>query len=210
MVYGFDVDGVLANFIDAYTDLFVKMTGKDLFPERPFEPPCWNYPQHFGYGEDVCNYNTGAVWKHIKSSDDFWERLAPYDWTSPLMTEVRRLSYKGHDVYFVTDRTGINAKRQTERWLGRFFTDPTVIISADKGLVAKALKMHAYVDDRPENIEQVVQHAPNTAAYLFSRGYNRQREVFGSIRVEPDETGRLMATDPSSGISWYPLAEKSV
>src|SRR5688572_14955668 len=101
MKIGVDVDGCLANFVKAYEDLFVKVAGVDLFPARwpEVDPPCWDWPQHYGYSND----HAAAVWKLIKADPTFWYNLQPYDWTAAVLKQVQ---FCGHEVYFVTDRPG--------------------------------------------------------------------------------------------------------
>ena len=49
MRIGFDVDGVLADFNKRFIERVIAITGRDLFPPRPFDIPTWNYPEHYGY-----------------------------------------------------------------------------------------------------------------------------------------------------------------
>jgi len=161
MRIGIDVDGVLACFYAGYEDLIVGIDGRDLFGAHrwPREtPPVWDWPQHYGYSGDVI----AEAWKRIKASDTFWLTLPPM----PEIGTFQRWmgANTEHQVYFVTDRPGATAKRQTELWLMRYgVACPTVIISRKgKGIVCEALDLELYVDDKGENIVDVDARSPQT------------------------------------------------
>lgn len=180
MRIGVDVDGVLADFNSAYIDLCIRLSGRDLFPPRPFDIPCWNYPEHYGYTTDEVK----AVWAHIKADAHFWAKLPQYSTTAADLDYLYLRERDGDDIYFVTARPGIETKYQTEGWIEcrSWFTKPTVLISSAKGLIAKALELDVYIDDRAENWQDVRQTRPETKTLLMDRPWNRQLEV-GSCRV---------------------------
>lgn len=174
---GFDVDGVLANFVRIYQQLFVKHTGIDLFKPGDIEdPPCWDWPQYRGY--DAAAVKT--VWGIIKTDPAFWMKLEPLPDASLLRMFIRQLERK-HEVYYITSRVGDRVKRQSEMWLFEqlryHFTVgpevwPTVLISSDKGACAKALKLDVYVDDNMDNVNGCALKSPQTRTYLINRRYN--------------------------------------
>lgn len=166
---GFDVDGVLADFNTSFILRVIDVTGRDLFPPRPFDIPTWDYPQFYGYTEQEMD----TVWKSITADIYFWENLTEYPDTSQALQAISRQSHSGDDIYFITSRPGLRAKRQTEKWLrGHGLSDrPTVLISSHKGLCAAALKLDAYIDDRWENTLDVAQ--THTQTYLLTRPWNQ-------------------------------------
>lgn len=170
MIIGCDIDGVLADFNDSFIRRVIKVTGKDLFPPRPFDIPTWNYPEYYGYTAA----DTSAVWADIKSDDLFWEALPAYMDTDEAIGYLEdRCFYNRDDIYYVTARPGVMAKVQTENWLMRHGAiRPTVIISSQKGLVCEALKVDAYIDDKWENVCDVADNDV-TKAYLMVRPWNR-------------------------------------
>jgi 5'(3')-deoxyribonucleotidase len=187
MRIGVDIDGILADFNSAYITRVIAWCGRDLFPPRPFEIPCWEYPQFYGYS----NEEIKEVWKGIKADPHFWESLPPYNYTIDVLFYLRKCGVRGDDVYFITDRPGIDAKGQTERWLaqldeygGRGVVHPTVLISAEKGWIARGLKLDVYIDDKLENCEKVVAESPDTRVFLYTQGWNKSREVPGAIRTD--------------------------
>lgn len=172
MRIGFDIDGVLANFIPRYEEMFVFETGRNDFP--PIDPvnsvPIWNWPDLYGY----TSAETRAVWQRIKTNNAFWSTLNPTPEFSLFARWFYHNEVRDHEIYFVTSRPGINPKLQTEEWFYKHLGCPTtVLISEEKGEVCHALNLDLYVDDKAENIRDVTLKAPNTKAYLIDRAYNR-------------------------------------
>jgi len=170
MRIGIDCDGVICNFYTAYEALTREVSGRDLFPSLDITvgPPVWNWPEYYGYTAEEMK----EVWRRIKTDPEFWFCLSALPDFTLLRERWSTLSYH-HDVYFVTDRPGINTKRQTEAWFKRHGIDcPTMLISAHKGLVARALSLDVYVDDKLENIVNVVEEAPTCRSFLVDRAYN--------------------------------------
>jgi uncharacterized HAD superfamily protein len=168
-IIGVDVDGVLADFNTAFIDLVVHLTERDLFPKRPFDIPTWNYPEHYGYTAAELS----AVWEEIKSNDWFWAKLPSYPDVVRSMLYLTACQRQGDDVYFITSRPGLCAKRQTESWIWeRAGYRPTVLISSHKGLCANALELDAYIDDRWENVYDVATVRRDMRVVLLNRPWN--------------------------------------
>jgi 5'(3')-deoxyribonucleotidase len=172
MRIGIDVDGVLADFNSSFINRVTSTTGRDLFPPRPFDIPCWDYPEYYGYTRE----ETSQVWETIKSDRFFWQNLPTYPTTLyDLFTLAARFEGHDDDLYFITSRPGIRAKRQTENWLearwpARTVAPLTVLISSRKGDCARALNLDVYVDDRIENVVDVV--GTGTRTFLYSHPWN--------------------------------------
>ncbi len=167
MRIGCDIDGVLADFNTAFIARVIHITGHDLFPPRPFDIPCWAYPQFYGYSEA----EESAVWKDICADPTFWQSLPDYADTQASIDYLMTRQQAGDDLYFITSRPGIAAKVQTERWLRRHKVgNPTVLISSDKGGCCRALKIDTYIDDRWENVVDTAAIGVRTA--LLNRPWN--------------------------------------
>ena len=177
---GFDIDGVLADFNDHFIKVLVAVTGKDLFPPRPFDIPCWNYPEHYGYTRE----DTSLVWQFITSDPKFWASLPPYFAAYEQRDLIKGLWF--HDVYFITSRVGAMCKAQTEVWLqenGFWQGQPTVLISGAKGMLAKALNLDFYLDDKWENVADVQVQQPTCQVFLLDRPWNRCATELDPVRV---------------------------
>lgn len=169
MILGIDCDGVLADFNSAFIDRVIAVTGRDLFPPRPFDIPTWNYPEWYSYTRQ----EVSDVWEDIKRDPLFWATLPVYPDTTQALRRLETLAYNGADVYFITARPGVRAKAQTEEWLqasGYSHQLPTVLVASEKGLCATALGLDVYLDDRWENAVDVA-YTP-TRTFLLNRPWN--------------------------------------
>lgn len=184
MKIGIDVDGVLADFNQDFIQTVIDATGKDLFPPRPFDIPCWDYPEHYGYTAA----DTKHVWQDVIIPDPtFWVSLEPYPGTEAALQLLKDRDDEHDEVYFITARPGTFPKHQTEVWLrahhGDFNWRPTVLISGMKGQCAEALRLDKYIDDRSENVLDVSRECKGT--YLMTRPWNKDLdcEKYGITRV---------------------------
>lgn len=112
MRVGFDLDGCLCDFSSAFIDRTVAVTGVDNFPPRPFDIPCWDYAEHFGYTPEQIE----KVWADIAADSLFWMSLSPLAGEQNTVQRIKSLTPE-HDVYFITARPGRRAKLQSEIWL---------------------------------------------------------------------------------------------
>lgn len=172
-----DVDGVLADFILGFTTLAQRMFGTPAY--TTLEQKAWDL--YDGLTDTQCVQALEAA----KRSPTFWRELPPI----ASAEELARLASAAaaHDFYFVTNRTGVAAKAQTEAWLRRYGVAlPTVIISEAKGEVAKAVRADVLLDDKAGNAVFTQYYSRTTAVYLIDRPYNRfDPAVLGSkiVRV---------------------------
>jgi hypothetical protein len=126
------------------------------------------------------------TWDAVKRSRDFWALLP----LCPLFGAVeefwKTLGNGGnlYNLYFATNRVGLDPKGQTERWLRAHLKlrSPTVMISKFKGELAKALSIDYAIDDKAENAFCIAWLSPKTKSYILDRKYNRY-EVVGSKKV---------------------------
>lgn len=177
-VIGVDLDGILANFNEAYINLIVKETGRDSFPPRPFDITVWAYPEElYGYTKK----EVSRVWEKIKESENFWFGLRPLEGAEDFLVDLYSMK---EDIYFITSRVGKQVKFQTECWLmvHGFPTFPTVLISSQKGDCCRALGVDYYLDDRTENCQDVFDRALLTRCLMLKQPWNR--EVEGVPRIE--------------------------
>lgn len=209
---GVDVDGVLAQFDQAFTDVIIKETGRDLFGDGrylPTFPSTWNWPQAFGY-TDV---EVGRAWKAVHQSARFWLGL-------PLQTGVGGeggdldaldlLADSGHDIYFITARKGQSAKRQTEEWLERGGMEfPTVLLAADKYAALTLLNLDCYIDDNATTVNEMMMKIRVdellARVYMTPRPWNNEAIDVG-VKIVPSVRAMLVE-EGVIGREW--LVEKS-
>lgn len=174
MIYGVDIDGVLANFTDAYAELLTKASGVT-FPKYSSEwPTLWNWERETpGITEEIRQ----KVWNQIMNSD-FSAHLHALPGALETLNLLDHQARNVDDVYFITSRPGKRAKYLSEYWLrSHGMTNPTVLISpsdAAKGQLANALKLDVFIDDKPENCIEVRLTRPSDCrVFLVDRPYNR-------------------------------------
>ncbi len=159
-VIGIDIDGVLADFTTAYVPLIQKVTGRELFPphwrQKATFPQTWDFDLDAGYTKAELS----EVWKVIKTSKTFWRDLKPLEGAVTTIKHLNWLSERNTDIYFLTNRMGTHAKSQTESWLYQCgMANPTVILVAEKAPLVKALGIEAFIDDKPDTLNDVANHA---------------------------------------------------
>lgn len=195
MVVGIDLDGVVADFNSAYINLVKRITGEDLFPAGYVKDDIltWSYPETFGYTKAQIS----GVWDWIAQDDEFWFNLKPLEGAEEFLTWLHyEEMFKPLDVYFITSRVGHCVKSQSEEWLvqhgwGGSFS-PTVLISSEKGECCHALKIDHYLDDKNENLADVLTKAPKTVPYLLNRPWNSAEAVFA---LAPDRDFQFHSID---------------
>lgn len=161
-----DMDGVLADFIKGFTMLAWTMYGTESY--NVFEQETWD-----GF-KGLDKKQVGAVWDALHKNPKFWETL-PLCTDKDTFADIQRMIDAGtHDFYFVTNRSSKGAKGQTERWLNGYgIVNPTVITTAKKGEVAKALGIHYSLEDKSENADCITWLTDNkTQSFILSRPYN--------------------------------------
>lgn len=174
MIYGVDIDGILANFTDAYAELLTKASGVKFPKHSPDWPKVWYWERET---PGITKAIEQKVWNEIMTSD-FWAHLHALPGALETLNLLDHLAFKGDDVYFITSRPGKRAKYLTEYWLrSHGMTTPTVLISpsdAAKGQLANALKLDVFIDDKPENCIEVRLARPSDCrVFLVDRPYNR-------------------------------------
>lgn len=176
LTFAIDIDGVLANFTDAYASALTRRTGI-VFPKMSEDwPTSWYWDRDAG----VSKQDEEETWhKDIIQSRTFWQRLEPHENAKPAIKQLNTMAQRGDQVYFITHRMGTNVKLQTERWLyNQGMNYPTVIVTGDKTPFLRALKVNFFIDDKPQTIIDVGQAAEkekwdNFNLFLFDRPYNR-------------------------------------
>lgn len=168
MKLGIDVDGVLARFESGFVRL---LHGYTFDLKDPGFPSVWDWPEAAGVPAVLVH----EAWEKVKQSDLFWYDLVPTPNGRTDIDALIQARIAGHDIYFITNRMGKQAKMQTEGWLKLYgYNDPTVLISADKSGCTRALLLDAYIDDKPGNLEG---HGLGTQLFLQLAPYNRHLDI---------------------------------
>ncbi|MDX1279335.1 5' nucleotidase, NT5C type, partial [Oceanihabitans sediminis] len=157
MKVGLDIDDVICNLC---VDMIPKMN------------------KRFGTNLDYRNLPTYNVeqlgiplqdfYKFVKNECDSYVTSPPMRGASEI---TKRLIDDGHEVYLITARSNLFSRNMvdvTRSWLAVHnisYTDVVFDAHKKKGEIAKSLGIKAFLDDRPEELEDMVKHGVN--AYLF-------------------------------------------
>ena len=181
MRVGIDVDGIVAAFNGSYIDLIKQHTGLELPPESDTYPDEWSYEKaamrKAGMAEDKISATMKGMWAEIGASNSFWATLPAYPEATSFLQKLSSLMV---DTYFITSRTGLTAKPQTEFWLMAHGLDhfPTVLVTqtreSTKGSICYALGLTHYIDDKDENCQDVLKTSPATECYMLRRPWNHK------------------------------------
>ena len=171
---GFDLDGTLANFSDAFHAVEARLFGADSHtdagqPEKEREEEPGSEEDERRSGDDRRKIQRqvvegrrrrDAIWSAIRKTPDFWTHLEPLDPTAVRRIHEMALRHKW-EVFFITQRPytdGDTVQRQTQHWLvAQGFDLPSVlVISGSRGAAAAALRLDYHVDDSPQNCLDVL------------------------------------------------------
>lgn len=159
---GFDVDGVLADFIPTYI-AYAKECGFE-----NIDPTVWDI--------GLTKEQQDTVWARIKFTENFWAyEVKPIE---KYKVPFEKLQHE-HTLVFITNRVptcGLSVEEQTARWLhvNLRINYPTVLVVShwyEKAGVYKALKLDAFVDDKFQTVEAMVERGQN--AYMYDQPWNK-------------------------------------
>jgi uncharacterized HAD superfamily protein len=137
----FDVDGVLADFVAAFT----KLAG--------CQPP-WTTRENaasWSFMDRITPQTVADTWAAVRDNPTWWLTLLPM--VSEDVFDTIDMLHQHHEVIFVTARlSNHNAQAQTHEWLERQgIWHPSVIVTHKKGEMAAAFGADYHIDDKPEN-----------------------------------------------------------
>lgn len=186
---GFDLDGVLCDFNTAFLRVLQEIAGRPVGPcgdlrlgtnRQRYTPDTWRW---YRDALDVTPVEVRQAWAHVEApSTRFWERLEPIHTPNQTRDLVGALlRSKTAEVYFLTSRVGSTARRQSEAWLLAYGAParPTVLVTDEKGLMAKALRLDAVIDDHVRHAHEVRAYAPHCQMVLVDTPANRRPVLTG-------------------------------
>jgi 5'(3')-deoxyribonucleotidase len=168
-IVGVDIDGVLSDFRDAAGKVCTRLFNNPSYYSRIIT--CTDFDS-FGLTKE----ERSIFWKEIDTIPDWWVDHKPM--LDTYMLENLTNSYK-YRVVFITNRkdgAGWPIDKQSYYWLEHNYNigHANVVLSDDKGPVAKGLKLDYYIDDRPKNVAEVVQTYPRCQTFLLDATYNQE------------------------------------
>ena len=170
-IVAIDLDGIIANFTDAFADV-ARGLGYSLAPD--YVPTDWNWAEVLSLQQiDRC-------WKKIQETDNWWMGVKPYPNVGDSLAILHR--DENVDVYFITSRTasaGNSVLDQAICWLtvyglrGTFGSAIVVKRPSQKLKVLQAIGAHFFIDDKPETVEQVLDEYPACSSFLLTQPWNQ-------------------------------------
>lgn len=154
MKIGFDIDGVLADFVSGFAALV---------PEYKIDKSSW------GLGLTKTQENVG--WRRVDANPEFWYNLDVLNALPVIGSQ--------HEVFFITKRRHTPGQLPTStsaaNWLHdkQGVTFPTVLALSNKGEACRAIKIDSFIDDKPENCWDVLDNSPNTKVFLLDQPWNK-------------------------------------
>ena len=173
---GFDMDGVLADFVSAYREIEQGLFGSAEIRSRAADPEEQataeaESERQNGEGPESdpaavrtrlrdARRRSDSVWQAIHATPDFWTTLKPTEEGGVRRIQELALRHRW-EVFFMTQRPpteGDTVQRQTQRWLvDQGFDLPSVLaIAGSRGAAAGALQLDYHVDDSAQNCIDVV------------------------------------------------------
>jgi 5'(3')-deoxyribonucleotidase len=180
---GVDIDGVLADFLAKARTLLKEMCGK---PADDLIQTGWGFDSL-----GITKEEERQFWDKLDTIPNWWYDLPKMPGTDT----IKRLCDK-YRVIFITNRkdgTGMPVDVQSAAWLQWTFgiNYPTVLLSDDKGPLARALKLDWFIDDRPKNVEEVRVSSPLTRTVLYRTSYNTEYAHLDCVKTFDEFTKRF-------------------
>lgn len=172
----FDMDGVLSDFANAFSTL------RNRYDQNLAVIHGNQYESWDELAPSTSDANRKA-WAFIYDSEWFWRDLKAI----PPIEEWRRIVWLGnkHNLYFATNRHGVDPMGQTKLWLYEHgIVSPSVIITKYKGEFCKTVDARYAIDDKSDNASAIAWLSPRTTPCLLDYPFNRYDETkVGSHRV---------------------------
>ena len=169
MKVGFDIDGVLADFITPYLDFLATRAGCDTIEADA----CADlfFAGHAALTKELVS----QCLFELARDEAFWHGLKPIP-TAEQWDAISRLSRAGR-VVFITHRMQqerFDITELTRQWLHNHGVDEPVVhvTSEKKSQLIHAMSLQCFVDDRHENCEDIATQT-TAQAFLLHRPYNR-------------------------------------
>lgn len=164
----FDIDGVLANFTRGFTKLGNKLFGTPVGSES--NQQSWNFEE---FPElQLTKERIDAMWRIAWDDPWFWAMLDPLN--TSVMSQINRISNR----IFITNRLGIDAKKQSEYFLWKWGIDiPKVFLASDKVPVAIRQGVVAHIDDNMANCVALKTALPDAYIAMLWTSYNQRHHA---------------------------------
>lgn len=176
---GFDIDGVLADFVPAAVKII-----NDKWPGRApenFRPSDWDFSEVLKKGE------WSDVWRVIRKMPSFWRGLSPIENNVSTVRDLLQFSRENVEVYYITSRVPTESGSvlvDTTQWLhnqGLVSLRTSIIPVAhhdNKANIIRGLEIPYFVDDYDVTVDglqglEIDTKGRKLKAWLQDREHNR-------------------------------------
>ena len=163
MVFGCDVDGVIANFTEGFSQLLYRLDGKDRLPiVKDNQAEAWEWRDWYALdiiSRPELNRLLEDAWEnHIKKyGNSLWSSLKPL---FPDTMEMLNKAAREYPIIFMTRRDGPGAWQETSSWLRRYGVDNPMIYvikpGEEKGDVCRKMGIRIIIDDSPKYTPELI------------------------------------------------------
>lgn len=182
-----DMDGIITNFTQGYTEVGNRLTmGRapvinDYGLVKSWEFKDWYWPE--GYTDEL----NEEIWKEILNNNHFWYGLAPL-WDARHMAHLAKLE-RSVPLVFLTRRDGVYPWVQTIKWLQRYGIDEPLVVRCrggeEKEELMRNLGIRTLIDDAPKYISGVQAQGFNVVKIEWP--YNKHVQTTGTVKGHPNE-----------------------
>lgn len=170
-----DVDGVVAEFGHAYYKLMHDYVNSKIVPLYTSQVPTWNYAY-----DSLNDGEKERMNKIFYNKTDFFDNLEETQYGIVAKIQAKR---RPSDIwYWCTSRQSVAGSRPineiTNQWLKTHgFSCPNVVVSSAKGVFCKAVKADYFIDDKWENVLNVIHNSPKTKIFYLPHLYGKKNIV---------------------------------
>jgi hypothetical protein len=180
---GIDVDGVVADFRNAFRGLAVRELGRAADDVEA----------------ELSKADVERLWRAVANIPNWWLDVPAHepDQITRLYAEARRRRW---EVFFLTSRppsAGDSVQLQTQVWLekqGFYLPSVLTIPAGARGELARSLRLDLAIDDRMVNCIEIIS-ASNSKAVLIARGAQEPR-----LRETAEARGVGVVTSLAQGL----------
>lgn len=175
MRIGIDLDNTMSNTNELIIEEILRFDYNNMGNRGFKDREAYRFTDMFYLSEKEFSYIT----------ENLYPNIMPFVPAKSHVAEVlKRLHKEGYEIYIITMRDKVEYKNPyqlTKKWLKRnkIYYDKLIVNSGDKGLCAEENNIDLFIDDLPENCENLKKHGIDVL--MFDTYYNRHETRFPRV-----------------------------
>lgn len=176
---GFGLDGVIADWVQAYTTYSNKRNGTPILKTESIDIKEFNmYPWYQSKKQFIETFNEWAKKPNAFTNIE--------DVSVGNTIETNNMTRKFETTYITARMTPLdesNVYMQTRAWLDKRGLTGRLFVSENKGDICKAFDVDYFIDDKPSNLEMITKSSRGTVPVLMRRSYqtNEEQKNFSTV-----------------------------